>query len=244
MVAPFDFYDKLPERQSDLAVCTIAANDYALQQLEITRPAIVEYAKKCGADYIELTGNQSPSYVMYNKYRLEQVTSVYERTLYLDCDIVVSKIAPNIFSVCDEDKIYFANEWRGLKDSNATVFKGMVKERRKILNLYEEYTDSKHRIQPNAGLMFIPKSLSHRYSQPNNSYPKMWCFDQHYLILNLKEHEYNILDWRYNLEFMFHDFWDKVHNAYFIHLNGVKPKRFRLELLKRMSSGVFEKYDR
>jgi len=42
------------------------------------------------------------------------------------------------------------------------------------------------------------------------------------------------LDWRYNLEFIDYDFWSKIEDAYFIHLNGSKPLEYRLELLHRI----------
>lgn len=233
----------MPQKTHDRAVCVVAANDYAIKQLDITRERIINYAKKCNAQYIELNGDKAECYVMYNKYRIEQVTSVYDKTLYLDCDVIVSDDAPNIFSVCNEDKIYFANEWYILKSSSLPVYKSLSRERKEIANLLLPNSDLKIGMQPNAGVMVIPNKLSHKYSQPEQPYPKKWCFDQHFLILGLQENEYQILNWRYNLEFMSNDFWDKLPYAYFIHTNGTKTEEYRLRLLKRLNSGVFDYYD-
>lgn len=237
MIVPVEFNDTLSKRKNDFAVCTIPANKYAMDHLSITRPLIVEYANKCRADYIELTGNQCPSYPMYNKYRLEQVTSTYQKTLYLDCDVAVNPIAPNVFDNFVEEKIYFYNEWVGLRNSNKLVFKGMNKEREQIIETFSWLSnEGREYIQPNCGVMLIPQTLSGIYSQPKLPYPKIWCFDQHYLILNLNKNQYEIIDWRYNLEFMINGFWDKIDQAYFIHLNGVKPDSRRLELLRQITN--------
>ena len=72
-----NFYDEIPSSTSDYAVCVIPANESAMELLDITREGIQSYAEKCGADYIELTGDQSPDWPMANKYRLHQVTSKY-----------------------------------------------------------------------------------------------------------------------------------------------------------------------
>ena len=84
-----DFHDDLPEKTKDIAVCVIPANEPALELLGITRDSIKSYAKKCDADYIELTGDQHPDWPMANKWRVHKVSSTYEKTLYLDSDVFV-----------------------------------------------------------------------------------------------------------------------------------------------------------
>ena len=71
--------DVLPSQKSDIAICVIGANDVAMKQLDATRLNIVNYASKCGADYIELNGDKSPEWPMSNKYRLKQVIEKYEQ---------------------------------------------------------------------------------------------------------------------------------------------------------------------
>ena len=77
-----NFVDDIPTPKSDYAVCVIPANQSAMGLLDVTRESIESYAKKCGADYIELTGDQNPDWPMANKYRLHKVASTYKKTLY------------------------------------------------------------------------------------------------------------------------------------------------------------------
>lgn len=239
MTCRIKLVDRLPEKKSDLAICVIPANREAMDQLDITRDNILEYADRCNADYIELTGDQAPDWPMSNKYRLKQVIEKYEHTLYLDCDVVVKKGCPNIYEELASDKVCFVNEWDIIKSSYDSLFKGMVSERKKAVNEYPNLAKNNRELQPNGGVMLFPKKLAHRYSQPPSFYPKRWCFDQDYLLLNLEDDEFEMVDWRYNLEFIDSDFWGKIEDAYFIHLNGSKPISYRLDLLRRVVKGEY-----
>ena len=232
--------DVLPSQKSDIAICVIGANDIAMKQLDATRLNIVNYASKCGADYIELNGDKSPEWPMSNKYRLKQVIEKYEYTLYLDCDIIVKDNSPNVFDVFDKDKISFVNEWNIIKDTyEHTLFKSICYERFLILDDYPHLCKNNRNVQPNGGMMFFPRKFAEKYSQPDEPYYKMWCFDQDYLILNLDDDDFNLVDWRFNLEFIDFDFWSKIEDAYFVHLNGSRPIDYRVHLLYRMISGDY-----
>ena len=51
LLAPIiELDDTLPQQNSDIAICTIPANNIALSQLAITRTNIIKYATLCGAD--------------------------------------------------------------------------------------------------------------------------------------------------------------------------------------------------
>ena len=86
-----EFYHEDIDPQSDLAICVIPATQSHIELLDITRETIKKYAQKCNADYIELSGNQCEDWPMANKYRLNHVCNLYEKTLYLDCDILIKE---------------------------------------------------------------------------------------------------------------------------------------------------------
>ena len=239
LVDPISLNDTLPEKKSDLAICVIPANKQAMDQLNITRGNIIKYAKRCKADYVELKGDKSPDWPMYNKFRLRQVVENYEHTLYLDCDVVIKDDAPNIYKNFKSDKVCFVNEWDILEESYDKLLEGMLRERQNAIEEYSHLAKNNRAVQPNGGVMLFPKSLACKYSQPPNPYAKRWCFDQDYLLLNLKDDEFEIIDWRYNLEFIDSNFWNKIEDAYFIHLNGSKPIKYRLELLSRLTKGDY-----
>jgi hypothetical protein len=232
--------DKIQEPKRDIAICTIAGNQECEEQLEITRPAIIEYANKCGADYVELTGDQFPNWGLGNKYRVEQVAKKYIQTLYLDCDVVVTENAKNIFESAPKDKICFVNEVEALK-KDARFYKEFIKTRKNIAYLTKKsYNDT---IQPQAGVMLIPHLLSHKYSFKNPFYPGIWTYDQHLLALDVFVDEYSILPNSFNLEFIDKEFWhllkDPFFNPSFIHINGARPHEYRMRVLERISKGNY-----
>lgn len=226
-----NFYDELPEKKSNLAICVIPANDLAVEILNITRDSIKSYAERCGADYIELTGNQNPIWPMANKYRLHQVTSKYNKTLYLDCDVIISPNADNIFDETPNDKIsaydeyevwQLKNETRWIEQQQDTIIRRLNEK-----ELHDKYLDNGRTIFPNSmingGVLVIPKSCSHYYQQPESPYPKHWCFDQNYLTLKLPKEKLHKLDFKWNCLYVSGDgFWYHAPDANFIHVNGLK----------------------
>lgn len=244
-VDTIDFYDKLPKRRSDIAIVTVPANDYALEHMELTRERIQKYAKKCGADYIELTGDQSPDWPMGNKYRIHQVTRRYEKTLYLDCDVIINDGTPNIFEITPDDKISGFDELplfsmptsSGLNDGMNWIRHEQDLVRFK---LGLEGVEIASRMV-NAGVMVIPNTMADFYKQPSKPYPKLWCFDQQYLSLLLDKNNFFSLKDKWNWEFIRQDFWEGIGDAYFLHINYAKPNTYRTSLMKRMLMGNYTK---
>jgi hypothetical protein len=222
-IATFHFYDKLPPKVYDRAVCVIAANDRAEAELACVRDSIIQYAQRCNADYIELTGNQAQeNWPMSNKYRVEQVTKVYDKTLYLDCDIAIKDNAPDLFECTPDDKISAYDEIEDFINQD-----WIVKEQQIIIGKLKDitYNCAPGRRMINGGVMVIPKSLSHYYSQPADPYPNIWCFDQHLLSMRLPAGQFYSLPKTFNTtwssrkarrerQFLYH-----IAKGHFIHLN-------------------------
>jgi hypothetical protein len=239
-VEPVEFYDELPEIKSDYAACVIPATSDAAELLEITRDAIVKYAKKCGADYIELTGNQNENWPMSNKYRVEQIAKVYKKTLYLDCDIVVRHDSPNIFITTPDDKISAYDEWEIWESRKDTEW--IIEEQKIISNKMlggggSLFVTNK---MLNGGVLVIPQRMAHYYKQPTSVYPKQWCFDQNYLTLTLPEDKLNRLSYKFNCEYADQNFYSKQKESYFVHINNIKrsDSEKRIDLLKKISNYV------
>jgi hypothetical protein len=229
------FYDKLPLKKNDRAICVIPANEYASLQLRETKKSLVAYAKKCNADYIELSGDQCEEWPIANKYRLHQVTTKYKKTLYVDCDVVIKKESPDIFNLTPDDKISAFNE---LEIHPRTEW---IKEEQELVFFKVGLDSTKREFGSNmlnGGVMVIPQSLADYYKQPNKPYPKLWCFDQHLLTLTLPEDKFFNLDEKFNTEYISREFWSKLEKGYFIHVNGCKDVHFRKTLIKRIYDNV------
>ena len=241
-----NFYDEIPSPTSDYAVCVIPANESAMELLDITREGIQSYAEKCGADYIELTGDQSPDWPMANKYRVYSVTKLYKKTLYLDCDIAISKHSPNIFEETPDDKISAYDEWSIWEEKGRTEWIKNEQENilfnhapEEIKKQWMKNGNFKTNTMLNGGVLVIPQSLAELHKQPSEPYLKAWCFDQNLLTLTLGEKVHK-LDNRFNTTFNDLKFWDKISSAYFVHVNNVKDQQFRINLLPRVFNGISE----
>lgn len=240
-VNPVNFYDKLPKQKSDIAVCTIPANDIAMEQLNITRKSIKSYAKKCGADYIELSGDQCTEFPMYNKYRLHQVTSKYEKTLYLDCDVIINDIAPNIFLCTSDDKISALDEKEaiflsGNDDHYLRWTRNEVKKTREELikqfNLNLRIENIERYL--NLGVMVIPKVCADMYRFPDKPVPKYWVFDQDYFVLSNEMKNIEPLDERYNWIILRNDFWENIDKKYFFHICTIGNQEYRESIMNNI----------
>lgn len=253
-VKTVNFYDELPEQTSKIAICTVPADDYSMAHLDVTRDSMKKYAEKCGADFIELSGDQNPDWPMSNKYRIHQVTSKYEKTLYLDCDVFVSDKAPDIFEITPDDKISGYDEreifsmpsYRDAgwieKEQDLIIRKGMSeKDKRAFIRNGRTVLPS---MMINGGVLVIPKSCADYYKQPEQPYPPYWCFDQHLLTLRLfKDNKFHNLDSKWNFELVRQDFWEGLEEAYFVHFNAARPNDYRVALAKRYAAGNYIKYD-
>lgn len=249
LVDVVNFVDDIPTPTSDYAICVIPANESAMELLDISRESIKTYAKKCNADYIELTGDQHPDWPMANKWRLHSVTSVYKKTLYLDCDVIVSDKAPNIFDATPDDKISAFDEYPLWKSKNEVqwiekeqdlIIRKTLSHRQKKIFINNGKTNCPERMI-NGGVMVIPQSLSDFYKQPNKTYPRQWCFDQHYLTLILPDDKFHRLDLKWNCCHTFGDkFWYFAKDSFFLHLNGLlKNADFRKFTMQQLVHGDY-----
>lgn len=233
--------EDIPTPSNKNAICTIAGNKHCEEQLEITRQNIIEYAKKCGADYVELTGDKCPEWGLGNKYRLKNVVRHYEKTLYLDCDIIVTKNAQNLFEHPHSHKMCFTNEVETVQ-KDEKFYKSFKNVRQYLCTILgKKFT---YHLQPQAGILLLPHKYADNYSINNPVYKNIWTYDQHLMGINLKPEEYFILSKKYNLEFIDPEFWSLLNSEFFkpqfIHINAARPHEYRMEILKRIISGNYE----
>jgi hypothetical protein len=89
-----------------LAIVSMAVGDFYNKISELTFPSLRKYAERVGADFIELQPNEVyKNFPHYLKCELNSVLDSYDRICYIDADIIVSPLAPNIFEKVPEDKM-------------------------------------------------------------------------------------------------------------------------------------------
>lgn len=196
--------DVLNKPTSQIAVVTVAAGRHAEDCRKITRERMRSYADRIGADFVELSGDMYPDYPMMNKFRLYNVAKKYDRTLYLDVDVLVTRDTPNIFcevaaqsvGLYDEHRDTFRSwDWAQIQTDKVAHSQNM-----KVLPL---------RWSANGGVIVLPKSRANVYRPPARPMPTHWCSDQQLLTLRVAEsgpvhllsHHWNCIrnapDWKY-----------------------------------------------
>ena len=221
-IKPVHFHDDIPEPSSDYALVVVNANSYSESHLALTRDAIIKYAEKCGADYIELTGDQCPEFSIYNKFRIHAVTKKYKKTLFMDVDICVDKDAPNIFDITPDDKISAFTDEKLFAEAE---FDYWIKQtiKKAFFSMCDDYrAEHKDNEMINSGVLVIPQALADYYKQPIRKYIKDWCFDQIHLTLLLPKDKLNVLGIEWNSTIIPNEtkFLEKLDDTHFAHLNG------------------------
>jgi uncharacterized HAD superfamily protein len=216
------------------AIVTFAAGDH-LSVLEVTKPLMQDYADRVGADLITITDNMFPEWPMANKWRLRNYAWNYERTLFLDSDVLIMPEAPDIFErekakICfrDESKDYEGRE--GWNDQD-------------LINLFQSQNiEYKLERFSNGGVILFDYESAQLYKEPELPYPRDWCLDQNWLQYKIESTNTEIgwLDDRWNWAFIRKDFYKGIKDAWFVHLNGTKDIEYRIALAKRIKSGNYE----
>lgn len=221
---------------SSRAIILVAPNDIAKEQFEITGPRIKEYAYKCGADLIVLEDDHFPDWPMANKWRIVEHAQQYDRVLYLDVDIVINPYAPDIFKFFNGNLWWVYDESHDIPDLARSTY---------WIN-HTEVCVSQGVPVPrwccNGGVLLFSGSQAHLYQPPKKPWDKIWCFDQSILSSTLNQNEFGFMSASWNWGFIRKDWWEGVHAAFFIHVNGSRPQKYRLELLHRLVNNNFEQY--
>src|SRR5690606_3590559 len=84
------------------------------------------------------------------------------------------------------------------------------------------------------------------YAPPAGKFEKTWwCLDQALLSMTLDRHGITpwLLDSTWNHGYIADNFWTGMPDANFIHLNGSRPHDYRMQLLRRICSGNYDRMD-
>jgi lipopolysaccharide biosynthesis glycosyltransferase len=87
------------------AVVTIVVGSYAERMAQATNPFMRAYANKCDAEFIvlQIPRFQHLGQLYYEKFQLYSLFEKYERILYLDNDVLVSPLSPDLFELTPAD---------------------------------------------------------------------------------------------------------------------------------------------
>lgn len=229
-------------KEKRLVISVAAGPDYK-RLLDVTAPAMQAYASRVGADFIPVFDDQATPYMMAAKYRMLDHAKEYDRTLFLDSDVVVSPEAPNIFDVVPSDRLGVFDEYPIVKCHGGghewVQYEGDQLCDSQGIPRFEQT------VMFNAGVFLIPRELLHLYEPASKPTPECWCSEQQWFTIKtlLSGHEPFYLDEKWNLSYVDRYFWQKAPSAHFIHINGSRPVDYRVSLLKRFVERNFERFD-
>jgi lipopolysaccharide biosynthesis glycosyltransferase len=208
----------------DNLVLTISIGEFHNEVAKWTLPSIKKYAKKIGADFINITEND-PNFITqkWNKFHIHELLNKYKRILYLDVDLIVRDDCPDLFGIVPEDKLGMFNEGR---------FSPRFEYLQQASEYYGEPLKKWNGAFYNSGVMVISRRHKGIFKLPRGfDYVET---DQPWINLRINNDKIQMheLDWKFNRM----DILDKFIgisrlDSYIVHYAGA-PKEVLLNVLK------------
>lgn len=221
------------KQDSNIAVVMVIGSETNETEFMITGEPARRYAVACGADFHALRVDSDPSFPVGSKYNFCHYLAKYDRTLCLDCDVLIRHDAPNIFEQMPVDRICVVDEFahttaNGRDTKWWQVSADMICDSQKA-HPYEQ------RWMCNAGVMLIPQKYAYYYDPPRYPIPNFWWAEQQWFSMQIEGkdcvHEMNH---RWNWSHLRKDFFNGYRDAYFWHLCDCKPHSRRLDILYKL----------
>ncbi len=195
------------------------ATGRCLAELEIVRPSLEAYADKINADFIALTNTTEPWWG-YEKFRVQRFVPQYERTLFVDCDVVISPDCENLFDIVPADRIGIHDDWQYLPS-----YKWMEREREVVCETQGWIVDPRETCL-NTGVVVC--SRHHRvWDRPKDGLPttihcaEQFAFEQQVFQQGV---EWEPLPTTYNTQWWMENYGELVKDAKIDHLANSSNK--------------------
>lgn len=196
------------------AIFTVSiSNSKNHQMYKCSLETIKYYAKKIGADLIIQTKKRisNPQYVPHmERFNLKEVLKKYDRVLYLDNDILITKDAPDIFKrYPDPNSVYMYNQAR-IKSYDKPLSK--IKE-----ILHQEldfwYRTGEHLSYFNSGVILVSRANRNFFTLGADYFN--YVYEQGYLNYILMKNKVKISELDHKFNHLIKMLKDK--NGYFLH---------------------------
>lgn len=224
MPVPSDL-DLIPKNQKKLLVITIAAGEEYEELLnKYTRSSMQHYANKIGADFIVLTGTTQKWWGL-EKFRCGPLVERYERTLFLDCDVLVRENSPNIFNEVPINHIGMHDDWKVQGDHNwHRLERNKLWASQGILPEHPNY-------MRNSGVIVADRMHADIWTPPKYAVPGNHCDEQFWIERWTKFYNFYELPTVWNTQWYYPDFEFTRNSAYFLHF-ACCPKEERVRQLE------------
>ena len=188
---------------------------------EITHPFLVDYAERCGADFLILE-EESECKVGHGKHhfkimKLGNLLDEYDRILCLDSDIVIRSDCPDLFDVVPYESIGTVYEDKGTRQEDRHNRINLSQEQFGDIGWKEGYI--------NTGVFLVSKPHKDIFSKINGEFYTGSGFDDVHLGYNINKNNHPVfeLPFIYNHMTMFSEGWNDNANrfdSFIIHYAG------------------------
>ncbi len=206
-------------------VITIAIGKSFQEFFKRTGPLFEEYARRCDADFVFLT-NPTQQWWGLEKFRVQQFAAAYERTLYLDADVILRDSTPDLFEFVPRGHIAMHDDWPHLPSHD-----WLFEERRSILQS-QHIPMSDAATTWNTGVVLCDREHANLWVPPTEPFLPTHCAEQFWVEHNARQFPLFELPTELNTQYWMPRFSELHPTAKVIHLSNC-PNDKRLELLEQ-----------
>lgn len=213
--------------RSDRLLITVATGAAGRELSDISAPAMRAYAAQVGADFVVLN-NQTQTWPLAEKFRLEHYAQLYERTLFCDADVYIRPGAPDIFAHVPRGAV-------AMHDDSAAQSGDWPACEQRLLGESQGVTIPAGCW--NSGVVLCDRQDATIWRAPAKPFPVLHCMEQHWVQRNaLATGRLFSLAPEWNWQYWVDPQFTRIAHAHFIHLSGMaEAARFRLPLLRALA---------
>lgn len=219
------YWNRVPQRRPNLMI-SVATGSY-LQYFDIIRPSLEHYADKVDADLVCLI-NKTQSWWGYEKFRVQEFVPLYDRTLFVDSDVVISKGCPSIFDMVPYEDIGIHDDLPWIPDRDwFPPQKRAVCESQGVYELLGN-------VILNTGIVACNRHHN-VWQMPQHKLPEKHCDEQFWVEQTIlrEGYTYTKLPIEFNTQWWMHDFRRLRPSAQILHLANSLSKTQDLSLAMR-----------
>jgi hypothetical protein len=212
--------------KNDLLIITIAVGKTFRELQEVTGPILEEYAERVGADFVALT-NITQQWWGLEKFRVQEYAREYERTLYIDADVILRDSVPNLFEFVPRGYVAMHDDWPHLPD-----YDWLWNERGAILGSQGVPMDRTETAW-NTGIVLCDRDHADIWKPPLAPFLPSHCAEQFWIENSARKYPFFRIPTELNTQYWMPKFQELLPSAKIVHLANC-PNSKRVELAKEL----------
>lgn len=216
----------VPRTPADRLLVTVACGgQYETLLREFTGPAMQAYAARIRADFLPLVGRTQDWWGL-EKFRVGAVAQRYQRTLFVDADVLIRADAPDIFDLVPEGHIAMHDDWAAQGDHQ------WHRAQRDALWSSQGVPPLHLSTMRNSGVIVCDQMHADIWTPPERPVPGNHCDEQFWVERHARFYPSFDLPRAWNTQWYYPDFPTTRADAYFVHF-ACCPMELRLQEICR-----------